>query len=217
MTRLWKDSKSDPISKRRSERILLMFVGPESALNDRALDGFLRCDCTLLVARSSSLLEAMSILASRAIDMVILAGEYRDAELSVFTVDARHSGFEGLILRIAETPGHLVGMEEQDQPPIRVGDFLIDSFSRRVWIRGSEVLLRPMEFECLRILCRYPDTRLSHSTLLKSIWGSPDTPSDRLRSLIRSVRGKIETSPDPRYLLTERHGYRFIPSPSDAS
>jgi DNA-binding response OmpR family regulator len=85
---------------------------------------------------------------------------------------------------------------------------------RRVWFRGNEMQLCPREFEFLKFLSRHPEELLSHRTLLESQWGSASVPADRLRTLVRALRKKIENTTEPRYLLTERHlGYRFVPSP----
>jgi DNA-binding response OmpR family regulator len=72
-----------------------------------------------------------------------------------------------------------------------------------------------MEFELLKFLSLHSEELLSYQVLLRSLWGDAAASSDSLRGLIRAVRLKIETTPEPRYIVTHRQfGYRFNPSPA---
>jgi DNA-binding response OmpR family regulator len=198
----------------RKQKFALLLVGTESAFDGKAFDCLFGCDCICIVARSSSLMEAMTSAESQTIDMVLLSGEYREIELTLFALDARHRGFQGLILRAADIPSQISLVEQQEAQPIQAGEFFIDVIGRRVWFRGNEMQLCPREFTFLKFLSRHPEELLSHRTLLESQWGNASVPADRLRTLVRALRKKIENTTEPRYLLTERHlGYRFVPSP----
>ena len=206
-------------SRRRShrQRPRLLLVGGETAFKDNASAKLLSGSHFTVIARSSSLLEAIACLDSKAIDLVLLSREFREEELNLFTFDARRRGFAGLILHAADAPCSTPDIEPKQQLPIQVGDFFIETSSRRIWIRGTEAQCRPMEFELLQFLCRHPEELLSHQTLVETLWGNPATSRQMLRGLIRDVRAKIETTANPRYIVTHRKfGYRFISSPTPA-
>jgi DNA-binding winged helix-turn-helix (wHTH) protein len=192
----------------------LSLVGGETAFKDRASARLLSGRRFTVMARSSSLPEALACLDSRGIDLVLLSPEYCEEELNLFTFDARRRGFAGLILHAADAPENIVRVKPKDHLPIQIGDFFIETSSRRVWIRGIEVQCRPMEFQLLQFLCMHPEELLSHQTLFKTLWGKSPTSRPPLRGLIRDVRAKVETTKNPLYIITLREfGYRFIPSP----
>ena len=200
---------------RRAGQVNLLLIGSEDAFKNQASKRLIQGAHLSVVARSSSLLEAIACLESKAIDLVVLSREYREEELKLFTFDARRRGFAGLILQPADMPGPAPGVKEEDDQPIQVGDFFIETSARRVWIRGSETQCKPKEFELLRFLCRHPDELLSYRALLEKLWGDPAASRQNLRGLIRDVRARIETTENPRYILTHRQfGYRFVPSPN---
>ncbi|MCY7348776.1 MAG: response regulator transcription factor [Pyrinomonadaceae bacterium] len=94
------------------------------------------------------------------------------------------------------------------------GDFSIDFAARKVTVRGVEVHLTPKEFDLLAFLMKNPDKVLTHTILLKKIWGDYYAESpEALRVLVGSLRKKIEKDfSHPKYILTEPWiGYRFIP------
>jgi hypothetical protein len=57
--------------------------------------------------------EATTCIEAKTIDMVLLSGEYQEVELTVFALDARHPGFQGLILRAADVPSQISLSEQQ--------------------------------------------------------------------------------------------------------
>jgi len=186
-------------------QVSLLLVGSEEVFQNNDAKRFFQGDRFLVVARSSSLLDAIVCLDSKAIDLVLLSHEYSREELDLFTFDARRRGFAGLILHTADPPGNLTEIEPKENSQIQIGDFLIDVSSRRVWIRGVETRCSHMEFELLQFLCRHPEELLSHGTLLESLWGNPASSAHTLRVLVHSVRAKIETATVPRYILTLRN------------
>jgi DNA-binding CsgD family transcriptional regulator len=97
--------------------------------------------------------------------------------------------------------------------PIAIGDFILDVASHRVWVRGAEAQLTPLELRLLTFFSRHPTELLNHHDLHEAAWGKQPVSRESLRVLIRSVRRKIETTARPRYILTQPYyGYRFIPS-----
>jgi two-component system KDP operon response regulator KdpE len=100
---------------------------------------------------------------------------------------------------------------------VESGDFLIDSEAHRAEVCGVEVRLTPKEFELLECLIQNQGRVLTHSLLIKNIWGNYYTSQpETLRVLVNSLRKKIEIDPsNPKYLLTEPWiGYRFNASPT---
>jgi len=82
-------------------------------------------------------------------------------------------------------------------------------------LRGEEVRLTPKEFDLLACLVANPEKVLTHTFLLKKVWGNYYTEQpEALRVLVGSLRKKIEADPsNPRYIITEPWiGYRFVPA-----
>src|SRR5688572_23138726 len=91
-------------------------------------------------------------------------------------------------------------------------DLLVDLAARRVFVRGVEVHLTPIEYKLLTVLIRYAGKVLTHRQLLKEVWGPQRVEETHyLRVFMANLRRKLEVEPArPRYLLTEQGvGYRF--------
>jgi two-component system KDP operon response regulator KdpE len=103
---------------------------------------------------------------------------------------------------------------------IRTGDLLIDLTRRTVSRAGQPVRLTPTEYTLLRVLASNIGRVLTHSALLREVWG-PGAQHDTqlLRGFIAQLRQKIEPAPaHPHYIITEPGvGYRFIEHPPPAS
>jgi two-component system KDP operon response regulator KdpE len=103
-----------------------------------------------------------------------------------------------------------------EKPVITLGDFVIDLPQHRVVVRGQEVHLTPKQFDLLTVLARHPGQVLTHRALLHAVWGTNADQPEYLRVNIGQLRKKIETSEEPRYILTEPWiGYRFRPTGTD--
>jgi two-component system KDP operon response regulator KdpE len=103
--------------------------------------------------------------------------------------------------------------EPQSSEPIAIGDFRIDLQTRIVSVKEKELHLTPKEFELLVYMARNPEKVLTHSVLLKAVWGPQSVHQpEYLRVFINQLRKKIEPEDAPRYILTEPWvGYRFRP------
>ena len=103
--------------------------------------------------------------------------------------------------------------DQQDTEPIRIGDFHIDLQTRIVSVEEKEVHLTPKEFDLLVYMAQHPEKVLTHSVLLKAVWGPQSVQQpEYLRVFINQLRKKIEPEETPRYILTEPWvGYRFKP------
>ena len=100
-----------------------------------------------------------------------------------------------------------------------VGELHLDVDRHQLRKAGKLVHLTPTEFSLLTFLMKNQGTALTHSQLLRTIWGPEyGQELEYLRSYIRLLRKKIEAQPSqPKYLLTEPWvGYRFCgPASSD--
>ena len=90
----------------------------------------------------------------------------------------------------------------------------IDFQQHRVFVRGEEVRLSPLEFRLLGVLAGHAGQVLSHDRLLDLCWGE-DRPAGpmNVRVYVNFLRKKIEMDPEhPRLIETEREfGYRYSP------
>ena len=99
-----------------------------------------------------------------------------------------------------------------EEPTIVVGELELDAAAHSVTVAGRPVHLTPTEFSLLRTLVRNRGRLMTHSLLLREVWGpvhEEDTPL--LRSHVANLRRKIEPEPsNPRYVTTMPGiGYRF--------
>ena len=99
-----------------------------------------------------------------------------------------------------------------EEPTIVAGELELDAASHSVTVAGKPVPLTPTEFSLLRTLVRNRGRLMTHSLLLREVWGpvhEEDTPL--LRSHVANLRRKIEPEPsNPRYVTTMPGiGYRF--------
>ncbi len=114
-------------------------------------------------------------------------------------------------VRVALRHSARVG-DEPESSIFECGDLKVDLGARRVTVRGADVKLTPLEYKLLTVLVQHPGKVLTHSSLLKEVWGPHQTRETHyLRVFMASLRRKIELDPaQPRYLLTEQGvGYRL--------
>jgi len=107
---------------------------------------------------------------------------------------------------------------QETQQVIALGDFVIDLPQHRVVVRGQDVHLTPKQFDLLVCLAQHAGQVLTHRALLHAVWGTNADQPEYLRVNIGQLRKKIETTDEPRYILTEPWiGYRFRPTGNDES
>jgi two-component system KDP operon response regulator KdpE len=102
------------------------------------------------------------------------------------------------------------GHEEASR--FEVGDLLVDLAGRRVFVKGTEVHLTPIEYRLLTTLVKNAGKVLTHRYLLREVWGPGCFEQTHYpRMFVASLRRKLEDDPaDPRYLFTEQGvGYRL--------
>ena len=88
----------------------------------------------------------------------------------------------------------------------------IDLVARRVFVKGEEVHLTPIEYKLLTTLVQHAGKALTHGQLLKAVWGPAAlSHTQYVRVHMGHLRQKLEPEPArPRLLVTETGvGYRL--------
>ena len=103
-------------------------------------------------------------------------------------------------------------LAEAESPLVEVCDVSIDLVNRMVLRAGEEVHLTPKEYGVLAELAKWPGRVLTHSSLLRTVWGvAHEQQTEYLRVVMRSLRQKLEEQPsNPKLLINEPAvGYRL--------
>lgn len=120
---------------------------------------------------------------------------------------------------VARAKAHLTRYERllaKQEPPakeeIHIRGLVIDSASRRVFVRNQQVAFTTREFDLLEFLATHPNRVYSKDDLFERIWGL-DSSGDiaTVTVHIRKLREKLEADPsNPQYIETVwGAGYRF--------
>lgn len=102
--------------------------------------------------------------------------------------------------------------QEIPEPVFTSSELRMDLNLRRVTVAGAEVQLTPTEYDILRLFVTHAGKVLTHSQILKQIWGIAYLEQPHvLRVNISNLRRKIEADPTrPQHIITEPGvGYRF--------
>jgi two-component system KDP operon response regulator KdpE len=123
-------------------------------------------------------------------------------------------GVGELLARVRAQLRRRRGAETPAESELSFGDIRIDRAKRLVERGGEPLHLTPIEYRLLIQLTAQPERVLTHTHLLKEVWG-PGHAQDvhYVRVHMGNLRKKIEPDPSrPRWLLTEAGvGYRFVP------
>jgi two-component system KDP operon response regulator KdpE len=123
-------------------------------------------------------------------------------------------GIEELLARVRANLRRIPEPSDAQPAIIDIGEFHIDTGSRKVVVGGREVHLTPKEFDLLIYLAQHAGKVITHRALLAAIWGGNSTEQvEYLRVFVGQLRKKLEPqSASPRYIVTEPWvGYRFEP------
>jgi len=109
---------------------------------------------------------------------------------------------------------------EADDAVFSSGELTVDLARRRVAVGGKEIQLTPTEYDLLRLLVTHAGKVLTHTQLLRQVWGlAYEQEAHILRVNVSNLRRKLEPDPSrPRFLITEPGvGYRLRidPPPRD--
>lgn len=97
--------------------------------------------------------------------------------------------------------------------PVEASGVRIDLLNRAVSRDGEAIHLTPKEYAVLAELAKYPGRVLTHSQLLRSVWGpAQERQTEYLRVAVRGLRQKLEREPGrPRMIVNEPAvGYRLV-------
>jgi two-component system KDP operon response regulator KdpE len=120
-------------------------------------------------------------------------------------------GTEELVARIRAVLRRQVDLSAEE-PVVRAGDLEIDLASRSVTVGGRAVRLTPTEYELLRYLALHAGKPVTHTTLLRQVWGEYAVGDKyNTRYVVAQLRKKLGDDPaDPRYIVNEPGvGYRL--------
>jgi two-component system KDP operon response regulator KdpE len=147
---------------------------------------------------------------------VIVLSVVSDEEQKVRALDAgaddyltKPFGPRELIARLNATMRR--GRYGDDQPAVHLGGLEIDLASRVVRRKGEEIRLTPIEFKLLRVFVGHPGRLLTHTALLREVWGvAYEEDRQTLRAHIANLRRKLEPGGGPPLIRTDHGvGYRF--------
>jgi len=156
--------------------------------------------------------------------IIVLSARAAEAQrLAAFEVGADDyviKPFSGSEL-VARVRAALRRQDRVGQPAgmLRVGDLAVDR-SRRVLLQpsGGEVRLTPLELRLLEALARHPDRLITHSQLMREVWGASRADTRSLRVLLTNLRKKLELDPARRTHIEKEAGvgYRLVLEPQAA-
>ncbi|WMJ22992.1 response regulator transcription factor [Paludicola sp. MB14-C6] len=153
------------------------------------------------------------------IPIIVVSGRDQDKE----KIDALDSGADDyitkpfsvneLLARIRVILRHSEKELNNNKMLHKTGDLEINITNHTVFKNGIEIHLTPMEFEIIKVLVNNSGKVLTHSYILKQVWGSYlESDTQSLRVFMANIRRKIENDPtNPKYIMTEVGvGYRFV-------
>ncbi len=152
-------------------------------------------------------------------DIPIVVLSVKDEEKAV--VEALDAGVDDYITKpfgadelVARIRSVLRRAPAREKDIIQTGGFNLDIAGHKATLNGEVLKLTPKEFDLLVCFVKNPERVLTHSQLLRAVWGEYySEQADALRVLVAYLRKKIEDEPaNPKYLITEPWvGYRFVP------
>ncbi len=110
----------------------------------------------------------------------------------------------------AALAAELAAGSPEAEPPVVVGDVVIDRAQRRVHRAGEEVHLTPTEFDLLLALAASPRTVLTRERLLAEVWDWVDASGTRtVDSHVKALRRKLGAD-----LIRTVHGVGYALEPA---
>ncbi len=174
------------------------------------IDGFEVCQ---QIRRTSSIpiliLTARDDEIDRIVGLEIGADDYLTKPFSMRELVAR---VKALLRRRVLLQDELSAGDVHASDIISVGDLEIDLGAHRVSVGGTEVSLKPREWDLLVFLARHPGQVCSSNQILHNVWGEDFFGDTRTVAVhVHGLREKLEIGPDGRrHIETVRGvGYRF--------
>lgn len=114
---------------------------------------------------------------------------------------------------IARIKAHLrkAKVSSDGDPPIELGDIVINPAAYELTVKGKKVSLRPKEFQLLLVMAKEPAQIFSRDQLAQKVWGYDFIGASRtIDAHIQKIRSKVEKNSDYRLLTTiHGRGYKF--------
>lgn len=126
-----------------------------------------------------------------------------------------------LLARVRAHLRRLPATEQAGEPLYESGDLSLDVGSRRCWIGGMDVTLRPKEFDLLARLAAEPGRVITREQLMSDVWdqnwfGSTKTLDVHIAALRRRLSetaSAVGTDRVPNITTLRGHGYRLDDPP----
>jgi two-component system KDP operon response regulator KdpE len=166
------------------------------------LDGF--AVLTRLRERSRAAVIVLSVMANE-------RDKVRALDLGADDYLVKPFGLEELLARIRAVVRRQAAVAS-GAAVVKAGDLAIDLERRLVTVAGKEVHLTPTEYELLRYLAVHAGKLVTHTILLREVWGSYAVGEPQnTRYVVAQIRRKLGDDPArPRYIATEPGvGYRL--------
>jgi two-component system KDP operon response regulator KdpE len=151
------------------------------------------------------------------VPVVVLSARGEEAT-KIAALDAGADDYVTKPFGVGELTARLrAALRHHGRPPAEAvwsgGDLVVDVADRRVTRAGQVVHLSPREWDVLRLLVLNSGKVLTHSQMLKALWGPAHQHEVQyLRVYVGQLRQKLEPDPArPRHILTEPGvGYRLV-------
>ncbi len=150
--------------------------------------------------------------------IVISAREQEEDKVKVLDAGAddyltKPFGANELLARVRVALRHRALQSSGKREPLFIVDDLrVDLAARQVFIKDEEIHLTPIEFRLLSVLIKHAGKVVTHTLLLKEVWGPVYTGQQQyLHVYMTQLRKKLESDPArPRLLINEPGvGYRL--------
>jgi two-component system KDP operon response regulator KdpE len=138
-------------------------------------------------------------------------GKVKALDLGADDFVTKPFGIDELMARLRTALRHHV-QEQGGRPVFECGGLRVDLERRVVTLNNGELRLSPKEYDLLAELVTHAGKVLTHTHLLKRVWGSmAESDIQYLRVYIRQLRQKLgDDAADPKLILTEPGvGYRL--------
>lgn len=108
-----------------------------------------------------------------------------------------------LSILLAKVKAVLRRYQGSAEPAAVFGNLQIDFEHMAVWVNGSKVQLKTMEYKLLAYLVKSKNRVVSKDEIFKQVWEDSITTDNTLNVHIRHLREKIEENPnEPRFIKT---------------
>jgi DNA-binding response OmpR family regulator len=148
--------------------------------------------------------------------VIVVVTARTDETDAVRALDAGADDYVAKPFRLAEllarVRAHLRRGAPRGEGDINLGGLLLDRRSRRAWYAGTELPLRPKEFELLEVLTSHAGEAVRRETLMDEVWDEDWQGSTKTLDVhMANLRRKLADAGDKweRIATLRGYGYRF--------